>query len=171
SVSLLDAQNPHSDWDPSQKDCAGFIRYVYRKSFQKNAKMWIDLDGSRVDYVNAATLVARNFHLLSRHPKTHELSTGDILAFYNQQKEPTEAWHLMLIVKAPGQSSSDILLVYHNGSRDFRSAVRQVRWNNLIEETSIWQAVPSNPLFQGAFRWNGWKDYSKNPNSLQINSN
>ena len=169
-IALEQAHQITPDWDPSQRDCAGFVRYVYRQGLSTSAKIWKNLAGQWVDYVGAAELVSHNFQLLSRHPLPHELRSGDLLAYYNPYKPPQEAWHLMVVVKSPGNRSHQTLLVYHNGDRGPKAAIRKLRWSNLSDQVSIWQPSAQNPLFQGAYRWRGWENEDTKKMALKKNN-
>lgn len=163
-AALLLAESITGNWDPGQRDCAGFIRFVYRTGLHLPSDIWKNLNGEWTDYVGAAELISANFSIATRQPTQSELVTGDVLVYYNPTKPPTEAWHLMMIVKAPDKGSNQALVVYHNGDRGPKAAVRKVRWSNLFDQTSLWQPTPSNPIFQGVYRWRGWSQ----PKTLKL---
>jgi uncharacterized protein YfaT (DUF1175 family) len=155
-VALEQAHRVTGEWDPAQRDCAGLIRFAYRRGLGLPSTLWRNQHQEWVDYVGASELISHNFDFITRSPEPDQIESGDVLVFYNPHKKPFEAWHLMLLIKAPGSASQQTLVVYHNGESGRRAAVRKVRWENLLAEPSSWQPRSSNPLFQGVFRWQGW---------------
>jgi uncharacterized protein len=154
---LTQADGPRADWDPGQRDCAGFVRFLYRKSLAPTAALFRDKDGRPVAFVTAEELLGYNFAPVSRAPSRNLIATGDLLAFYNPEKPPADAWHLMLLLRPPGSAPDRVLVVYHNGATGKDAAVRKVWLDDLLDGPPEWRPATSNPRFLGTFRWNGWR--------------
>jgi uncharacterized protein YfaT (DUF1175 family) len=154
---LTQAESPHSDWDPGQRDCAGLVRFLYRKSLGATDALWRDKDDRPARFVTAEELLSYNFSPLSREPAKDRIETGDLLAFYNPDVAPADAWHLMLLLRPPGAAPDRLLVVYHNGARGPDAAVRKVWLDDLLAGPPEWRPGASNPRFLGTFRWNGWR--------------
>jgi len=153
---LAQAEHVGADWDPSQRDCAGFVRFLYRKSTGAQTPLWRRRDGSRADFLAADELVAYNFTPISREPVKDSVATGDLLAYFDPAKPPGDAWHLMVILRPPDTAPDRLLLVYHNGASGAEGAVRKVWLDDLIAGPPEWRPIASNRRFIGTFRWDGW---------------
>ncbi len=153
---LTQAEAPRPDWDPSQRDCAGFVRFLYRKSLGQRGPLWRDRSGRPAAFVTAEELVGYNFSPVSRAPSKDSVQTGDLLAFYNPEKPPADGWHLMLLLRPPGAAPDRILVVYHNGAAGSDAAVRKVWLEELLAGPPEWRPESTNPRFVGTFRWSGW---------------
>ena len=154
---LTQAESPRPDWDPGQRDCAGFVRFLYRKCLGEKNALWRDRYGHFVPFVTAEELLSYNFAPLSRAPAKDLVETGDLLAFYNPDKPPADAWHLMLLLRPPGAAPDRILVLYHNGAAPPDAAVRKVWLDDLATGPPEWRPSPANPRFLGTFRWNVWR--------------
>jgi uncharacterized protein YfaT (DUF1175 family) len=155
---LTQAESPRGDWDPGQRDCAGFVRFLFRKSLGGKDVLWRDKNGSPATFVTAQELLGYNFSPISRAPAKDRIETGDLLAFYNSDKPPADAWHLMLLLRPPGAAPDRVLVVYHNGAAGRDAALRKVWLEDLLAGPPEWRPEASNPRFLGTFRWNGWSD-------------
>jgi uncharacterized protein len=153
---LAQAEKVSADWDPGQRDCAGFVRFLYRKTTGSRGPMWRRADGSAAEFVSADELLAYNFTPISREPVRDAVATGDLLAFYDPAKPPADAWHLMLVLTPPGTAPDRLLVIYHNGASGLDAAVRKVWLDDLLTGPPEWRPVAANPSFVGTFRWNGW---------------
>ena len=153
---LAQAERVSADWDPGQRDCAGFVRFLYRKATGSRVPLWRRADGSAAEFVSADELVAYNFSPVSRAPARDLLETGDILAFFDPNKPPADAWHLMLVLAPPGTAPDRPLVIYHNGASGPDAAVRKVWLDDLFTGPPEWRPDATNPSFIGTFRWNGW---------------
>ena len=153
---LTQAESPRADWDPAQRDCAGFVRFLYRKSLGTGAAAWKTKGGGKGPFASAGDLLAYNFTPVSRVPDAERVETGDLLAFYNPEKPRTDAWHLMVLLRPPGAAPGRVLAVWHNGASGENAAVRKVWLDDLETGPPEWRPSPSNPRFLGTFRWNGW---------------
>lgn len=150
---LTQAERPRADWDPGQRDCAGFVRFLFRKALGTNEPLWERHDGTRVSFLEAGELLAYNFEAVSREPDPGQLRTGDLLAFFDPGRPAGDAWHLMLLLEPPGTAPDRVLVVYHNGAAPPDGAVRQVWLADLLEGPAEWRPVSGNPLFLGTFRY------------------
>jgi uncharacterized protein YfaT (DUF1175 family) len=153
---LTQAESPRTDWDPAQRDCAGFIRLLFRKSLG-TAPLWKTKDGSG-PFASAGDLLAYNFARVSHAPRPDRLETGDLLAFHAPDKAPHDAWHLMVLLRPPGAAPERVLAVWHNGGSGADAAVRKVWLEDLETGPPEWRPSDSNPRFLGTFRWAGWKE-------------
>ena len=158
---LAQAESPRGDWDPGQRDCAGFVRFLYRKSLGERGSLWRDRNGNTAAFVTAEELLSYNFSPFSRGPLKDRIQTGDLLAFYNPEKAPGDAWHLMLLLRPPGAAPDRVLVVYHNGAAGPDAAVRKVWLDDLLAGPPEWRPAASNPRFVGTFRWNGWQERAR----------
>ena len=154
---LTQAESPRGDWDRGQRDCAGFVRFLYRKALGEKESLWRDRDGRAAPFVTAEELLGYNFSPVSRAPAKDRIDTGDLLAFYNPDKPPADAWHLMLLLRPPGATPDRVLVVYHNGATGPEAALRKVWLDDLLEGPPEWRPSASNARFLGTFRWNGWR--------------
>jgi uncharacterized protein YfaT (DUF1175 family) len=154
---LTQAESPRPDWDPAQRDCAGFVRLLFRKSLGKDAPAWRTSAGAG-PFASAGDLLAYNFTAVSRVPDAARVQTGDLLAFFNPEKPRTDAWHLMVLLRPPGAAPERVLAVWHNGATGDAAAVRKVWLDELEGGPPEWQPSARNPRFVGTFRWNGWKE-------------
>ena len=145
------------DWEPAQRDCAGLVRYAYRRAFARlqpgRLPLWQDGSGRPVSFANAATLIRDNFMSLGRDDHARAgLRSGDLLAFRQDNtglEEPT--YHLMVAVV----SGRSVWVVYHPGEPQ-----AAVRWGALndLESTApaVWKPTPVNPAFLGYLRFKEW---------------
>jgi uncharacterized protein YfaT (DUF1175 family) len=155
---LTQAESPRPDWDPAQRDCAGFVRLLFRKSLGKDAPAWRLAGGTTAPFASAGELLAYNFSAVARAPEKELLETGDLLAFFNPEKPRTDAWHLMVLLRPPGAAPGRVLAVWHNGASGDGAAVRKVWLDDLESGPPEWRPSADNPRFLGTFRWNGWKE-------------
>ena len=153
---LTQAESPRRDWDPGQRDCAGFIRFLYRKALGRSAPLWRDREGSAAAFASAEDLIGYNFSPVARDPVPDRIETGDVLAFYNPDRAPADAWHLMMLLKPPGGVAERVLAVYHNGGAGADAAVRKVWLADLLAGPPEWRPTSSNPRFLGTFRFKEW---------------
>ncbi len=153
---LTQAEGPRADWDPAQRDCAGFVRFLFRKSLGTGAAAWKTKGGGTGPFASAGDLLAYNFTPVSRVPDAGRVETGDLLAFYNPEKPRTDAWHLMVLLRPPGAAPGRVLAVWHNGASGPDAAVRKVWLDDLDAGPPEWRPSSANPRFLGTFRWNGW---------------
>lgn len=153
---LTQAESPRADWDPAQRDCAGFVRFLFRKSLDAAAPAWRHADGRTTPFASADELLAYNFTAVSRLPDPMRVETGDVLAFHAPDKPRADAWHLMVLLRPPGAAPGRVLAVWHNGASGPDAAVRKVWLDDLAAGPPEWRPARGNPRFLGTFRWNGW---------------
>lgn len=155
---LVQADQVTGKWDPAQRDCAGFVRYLYRRAVPADLPLWKGRDGQPALFLMADELLAYNFVPLDKVPKDDGIETGDLLAFHLPEKPPTEAFHLMVLLRPPGMATDRTLVVYHNGASGEDGKVRKVWLDDLRSGPPEWQPSARNPRFLGTFRWKGWAD-------------
>ena len=155
---LAQAERITGQWDPGQRDCAGFVRYLYRKSVPGTDPLWLDRNKAPALFLSAEELLAYNFESLGKAPAAKTMETGDILAFHLAHKPPNEAWHLMLLLRPPGMATDRTLVVYHNGADGKEGQVRKVWLEDLQQGPPEWRPSVSNARFVGVFRWRGWSE-------------
>ena len=159
---LLQSEKISADWDPQQRDCAGFIRYIFRKSLNAAPEIWRSPRGEKVSYLSGQDLLNYNFDWLGRTLEASTLETGDILAFRDVTQEPNDQWHLMLVLRRPFSARDRGLVIYHSGDRKERNPIKKVWFDDLLSERfSGWQPKAKNPRFLGVFRWKGLKDLNQ----------
>ncbi|MGE0526511.1 MAG: DUF1175 family protein [Bdellovibrionales bacterium] len=158
-LALEQAQKVSPTWDPAQRDCSGFVRFLYRTSLGWRFKGWLRGDSRRHNYASASDLVQSNFEFWRYEPEPLGIRTGDILVYYSENKKPEDRFHLMVVLKAPYSDPSRVLLIYHNGTRDADGAVRKIDLKSLQEDLhNEWSPTRGNPRFKGVYRWRGWRE-------------
>ncbi|MBS2028187.1 MAG: DUF1175 family protein [Deltaproteobacteria bacterium] len=155
------AQVDHFDpaWTPEQRDCAGFVRFVYREAWKqlepaRATPLWRDRFGKPSDFADAENLLAGNFALLGRGAEARaQVQTGDLVAF--RQGEPgAEVFHLMLVVHDRDPAHGAMVL-YHPGEPG--AALRGGSLTSLAVNAPLeWRPVPENPAFLGFYRLKEW---------------
>lgn len=149
-----------ADWDPGQRDCAGFIRFVYRTAFNWHGPLFQDRDGKMQAFLSARDLVSGDFVRIGRDPKSELVRTGDVLAYFRSANAPPDDWHLMMVLDPPRGVPSRRLIAYHNGASGQAGGVKTAWLDDLWNAAEVtWQPRPSNPAFVGVFRWKGWRDF------------
>lgn len=156
-LALEQAEGYSPAWDPSQRDCSGFVRFLYRSVFRSHWTGWLHSDHGRHDYASAEDLIQHNFFLLSHSVDLDLIRTGDLLVFYSGDKKNEDRFHLMVILKHPSGSRENVLLIYHNGDRAGHGGVRKVRLQDLQSKWgSEWRPSLENRRYKGVYRWSGW---------------
>lgn len=153
---LAQAERVSPDWDPGQRDCAGFVRFLFRKSTGARAPLWTRRDGTRAHFVKAEELLGGSFRPQMREVSRDLVETGDLLAFFDETKPPADAFHLMVVLRPLGTAPDRLLVVYHNGGTGPEAAVRKVWLDDLSTGPPEWRPAPDNPRFLGVFRWAGF---------------
>jgi len=152
-------------WEPSQRDCAGFVRFVYRETVMPRTQAWKDWRGQRVDFATAEQLIAHNFRFLrARLPQSmdrSELRSGDLLVYHRDGVPHEDAWHLKLLLEPPGGNSREWMVAYHSGDPELER-VRVAKLSDL-QQVAAGEWRPQfeneeflNPSFKGVYRWKGW---------------
>ncbi|MBC7794713.1 MAG: DUF1175 family protein [Clostridia bacterium] len=148
-------------WPVEQRDCAGLVRFVYRKAYARlspgEVRRGLFLASGRYSaFADARTLLyGGSFKALGRSPALREsLITGDLVAF-RRADDDDAVYHLMLIVRPQDRAHDAAWVVYHPGSRD--QGVRGGPLRDLERDAPReWQPVPENPAFLGYFRFEEW---------------
>ncbi len=155
-IVLSQADRTSGQWGKSTQDCAGLIRFGFFKTLGLGSSIWENQKGEKVSYVSAGILIGYNFNSIPFKNDLSNLKTGDVLAFYDSNKHPTEAWHLMMVVDGNWGAANKKMVVYHNGSRGSKAKVRKVWLDDFLFSKSKWQPIKSNPLFRGVYRYKEW---------------
>lgn len=154
-VALEQSEKPSLLWEPQQRDCAGFVRFVYKSALNTKTSLWSSWDGERIPYANAELLVSKNFSKVSEDIDD-SMKTGDLLVFRRDGQKKEDQWHLMIVMESPWEQNK-WLVTYHNGARDESGGVKKLWMRDLIEtEQSDWKPVKTNKNFVGVYRWNAW---------------
>jgi uncharacterized protein YfaT (DUF1175 family) len=155
-VALQQAEKPSVNWEPQQRDCAGFVRYVYKTALNTTSPLWQSWkEGEKLPYANAELLVSKNFSKIADEIDP-SIKTGDILVFRRDGQKKEDQWHLMLVMESPWEQNK-LLVTYHNGARDETGGVRKLWMSDLLEaEQAEWKPVKDNKNFVGVYRWNAW---------------
>jgi len=158
-IALGNSKRISGYWDPQQRDCAGFVRFLYREALSGNAELWTNREAKKVSYVGADELVAYNFEFLSSNVHDPNLRTGDLFVYYSDKKMIGDSWHLMVLLKGQNEVSERAMLAYHSGAADESETLKKV-WLKDLESTSVteWRPQIQNPSFRGVYRWKGWKN-------------
>jgi uncharacterized protein YfaT (DUF1175 family) len=160
-IALRQANHPDTAWSFEQRDCAGFIRYVFAQTFKSNRALWTDKTGKKTYYLRAEDLISNNFvPVLDKYSDNfsyHKLDTADVIVYYNPSKPPPDAWHLMLVLFPQDRKENEPIIVYHNGASDHKASVRKIWWRQLFEpQWNQWRPHWENPYFRGFYRWRGF---------------
>lgn len=155
-VALEQSEKPSPYWEPQQRDCAGFVRFVYKSALNTKAPLWTPWEGSeRIPYANAELLVSKSFSKVS-DGIDDSMKTGDLLVFRREGQKKEDQWHLMMVMESPWEQNK-WLVTYHNGARDESGGVKKLWMRDLIEtEQSDWKPIKANKNFVGVYRWNAW---------------
>lgn len=146
-------------WDPSQRDCSGFVRFLYRQSALGANGKWLNRNGEKVDYLKADELIGYNFTPITRDTTGELLQTGDLLVWYFDDKAPSDSWHIMIYLGPFSSKENRSLLIYHNGDRNLNGAVKKVWLQELLSyKAGPWRPALDNHFFKGVFRWNGFME-------------
>lgn len=162
---LSQSERISGHWDDTQRDCAGFVRFVYREAVSSTNLMWVDQKGEVTDYLSAQELLSFNFDYLGHEIGSRQIQTGDILAFRLPHEQKEDSWHLMLALRSPPGPPDKLLLIYHNGERGKNAQIKKVWAEEFLKPSQgQWRAVKGNENFVGVFRWKGWKTIAQNKN-------
>lgn len=155
-VALEQSEEPSFQWEPQQRDCAGFVRFVYKRALNAKSPLWNSWDGrERIPYANAELLVTKSFSKVSDSVED-SMRTGDLLVFRREGQKKEDQWHLMMVMESPWEQNK-WLVTYHNGAHDESGGVKKLWMRDLIEsEQSVWKPVRTNKNFVGVYRWNKW---------------
>ncbi len=157
-TALAQLSRPDPAWEEAQRDCAGLVRFAYRRAFQRldparaAAGPFRDATGAAAHFADAATLLAASFVPLGRDGAARErLRSGDLVAFARVDEDGAPVHHLMLVVRPDDPARGRALVVYHPGEKG--AAVRSGFLDDLRRDAPHgWRPVPENPLFLGFYR-------------------
>jgi uncharacterized protein YfaT (DUF1175 family) len=160
-TAVAQAKRPDPGWEEAQRDCAGLVRFAYRRAFSRLAParvadgLFLDAGGRPAQFADAGTLLRGSFSLLGRgEAARRELRSGDLAAFARED-DAGPVFHLMLLVVPDDPAHAPTLVVYHPGERG--AAVRLGRLDDLARDApGGWRPVPENPLFLGFYRFKEW---------------
>ena len=177
-VALAQAKAFSPLWEPSQRDCAGLVRFAFREAlkprtleqrvklglpsqltfppvsimarlhFPEYPRLWRQGNGTHGAFADSEILIGHNFLPIGR--SVEEAQSGDILA-YAKSFTTDDPLHLMIVARSP---HGGLMTVYHNGARAPHGAVRVVRIGELdTADDETWRPVAANPHFLGVYRW------------------
>lgn len=163
-LALKQSEKYSPRWEPAQRDCAGFVRFLFRETVTGKSEMWQTKDRKPAAFVSARELVAYNFEKVNLKGSMEEavqsgqIHTGDLLVFHRpQQNKSEDEWHLMIALRSPHGFQQNVLWTYHNGDRSEAGQVRRVRHEDLATSPfSEWRPKSDNPGFYGVYRWKEW---------------
>ncbi len=155
-VALEQSEIPSPFWEPQQRDCAGFVRFVYKSAIKSKTPLWSSWnENEKVPFANAELLVSKNFSKVTDSVDDN-LKTGDLLVFRRGGQKKEDQWHLMMVMESPWQENK-WLVTYHNGSRDETGGVKKLWMTDLLMADAMeWKPVKENTNFVGVYRWNAW---------------
>jgi len=160
-TAVAQARRIDPGWEERQRDCAGLVRFAYRRAFARLAPervaegLFRDAEGRPAQFADAATLLRSTFAPLGRgEDARRELRSGDLAAFARDE-DGVPVFHLMLLVVADDPAHAPALVVYHPGAPG--AEVRVGRLDDLARDApGGWRPVPENPLFLGFYRFKEW---------------
>ena len=160
-AAVAQASRPDPGWEEAQRDCAGLVRFAYRRAYARLAParvaagLFLDAGGRPAQFADAGTLLRGSFALLGRGDDARRaLRSGDLAAFAREDGEGP-VFHLMLLVVPDDPAHAPALVVYHPGERG--ASVRLGRLDDLARDApGGWRPVPENPLFLGFYRFKEW---------------
>lgn len=152
-----------ASWPVEQRDCAGFVRFVYRTAFSRIEpdavrRGLFHTPAGKAAFADAQTLLSSgSFASLGRAVALREkLMTGDLVAFRRTDGDENDPiYHVMLVVRPQDPAHEATWVIYHPGNAD--AAVRGGPLATLERDAPReWQPVPENPAFLGYFRYEEW---------------
>ena len=158
-------------WHQSQRDCAGFVRYVFKEALKKhdnlrgvklirydipdvkkynypNIPLFADklfmTDRGPSTFANGYQLVTYNFVFISKN--VQDAKPADILVFFNK-KNLDEPFHIMLFL------GKKVGVIYHTGDK---RGLNKLTIKELLNfPDPYWRPIPPNNMFLGVYRWKG----------------
>ncbi len=154
-IALDQSETPSPAWEPQQRDCAGFVRFVYRNAVNDKNPMWLSWQDEKTNFATAELLVTKNFTKISDEIGD-TAKTGDILVFHREDQKKEDQWHLMILMESPWEQNK-WLVTYHNGAHDETGGVKKLWLNDLINAPQEnWKPIKDNRNYVGVYRWNKW---------------
>ena len=187
-LALAQAKSPSPLWEPSQRDCAGLVRFVYREALRtRTAAQRVKLGvPSRLRFPAVSPAARALFPAypsiweagLTSHgsPFFAPFADSEVLLSYSFAPLPAAPAEArpgdLLAFKKDLQDvvpshlmlvasrRPDGLVVYHNGAAGRDGAVRVVSVDELLHSPDVtWVPVRENPHFLGVYRW---KHFARN---------
>jgi uncharacterized protein YfaT (DUF1175 family) len=150
AVAAAQARRIDPRWEPSQRDCAGLLRFAYREALRAlgrypegGAAFVVSADpaAALAPQATAELILSLNTVFVSR--SLADARPGDLL-FYKNSDAVSEPYHSMVVL------GDDV--VYHTG--DAAGTVRRVTLAELLAHPDLrWQPRIDNPRFAGVYRW------------------
>jgi uncharacterized protein YfaT (DUF1175 family) len=178
-VALAQVDKPESAFDPSQRDCAGLVRYAMREALKRHDAAFAArhpgiprLPEVRAFHYPAVPVLGPRLFRVGSGPFDPGAIDRDFAAIAEASRlalgsarrvdapprkgdlllfsRPSGAHHLMIVAG----DEADPLLVYHTGPHDDGPGeVRRVRFSALLSHPDPdWRPAPTNPEFLGFFR-------------------
>ena len=154
-IALDQSESPSEAWEPQQRDCAGFVRFVYKNALNNKSPLWLSWQNEKTNFATAELLVVKNFTKISDEIGD-SIQTGDILVFHREDQKKEDQWHLMILMESPWEQKK-WLVTYHNGAHDETGGVKKLWLNDLINAPQEnWKPIKDNRNYVGVYRWNKW---------------
>ncbi len=160
-TAVAQARRMDPAWEEKQRDCAGLVRFAYRRAFSRLAPervaagLFQDAEGRPVQFADAGTLLRGSFAPLGRDELARRAVRSGDLAAFARDEDGVPVYHLMLLVVPDDPAHAPALVVYHPGEKG--AAVRMGRLDDLARDAPAgWRPVPENPLFLGFYRFKEW---------------
>ncbi len=163
-LALEQSEQFSNRWQPDQRDCAGFVRFLYRDAVVGNSEIWLNKELKPAAFVTAKELIAYNFERIEIQGNLEDavaqgqVRSGDVLVFHRpHQKRVEDEWHLMIALQSPFGHQKEMIWTYHNGEMGPQGEVRKVSISDLSSSPfSEWRPTVQNPNFYGIYRWKEW---------------
>ncbi len=161
-IAVAQVARADANWESTQRDCAGLVRYAYRTAFKRlrperlRRPLFRNQAGQPADFADAESLVqGGSFVLIGRnHAARARLKTGDLIVYRQDRGDDDIVWHVMLALVPPGGTPR---VVYHPGLPPRGEPDPGVRHGSLRalenEAPHAWRADEQNPAFLGFFRF------------------
>jgi uncharacterized protein YfaT (DUF1175 family) len=160
-TAVRQARHIDPGWEERQRDCAGLVRFAYRRAYAElsparaSEGLFRDAQGRPAYFADAATLLRQSFALLGRGETARRAVRSGDLAAFAREDGGGPIFHLMLLVVPDDPAHAPALVVYHPGEPG--AAVRMGRLDDLARDAPAgWRPVPENPLFLGFYRFKEW---------------
>ncbi len=160
-TAVAQARRIDPGWEERQRDCAGLVRFAYRRAWARldptraAAGLFRDASGRPAHFADAATLLRHSFAPIGRDEAARRAVRSGDLAAFAREEDGAPVFHLMLLVVPDDPAHAPTLVVYHPGEPG--AEVRMGRLDDLARDAPAgWRPVPENPLFLGFYRFKEW---------------